>query len=33
MRKPVVLTAHARIRLQDRRIDPKWIEEIILEPD
>ena len=33
MRKPIVLTAHARIRLQDRRIDPKWIEEAVLDPD
>jgi len=33
MMKPVVFTAHARVRLQDRGIDPKWIEESILAPD
>jgi uncharacterized DUF497 family protein len=29
----VTLTAHARIRLRDRRIDPEWIEETIFDPD
>jgi uncharacterized protein YuzE len=33
MKKPIALTAHARIRLQNRRIDPKWIEETILHPE
>jgi hypothetical protein len=33
MQKPLVFTAHARIRLRDRRIDPKWIEETIFAPD
>ena len=33
MKKPVTFTAHARIRLRDRRIDLKWIEEAIFDPD
>jgi uncharacterized DUF497 family protein len=33
MKKPIALTAHARVRLQDRHIDTKWIEEAILDPD
>jgi hypothetical protein len=33
MKKPVVLTAHARVRLRDRGIDPIWIEETVLDPD
>jgi Domain of unknown function (DUF4258) len=33
MKKSVSLTAHARIRLRDRRIDPRWIDETILDPD
>ncbi|WP_414642751.1 DUF4258 domain-containing protein [Bradyrhizobium sp.] len=32
-KKPIGLTAHARVRLRDRGIDPKWIRETILEPD
>ena len=31
--KPIGLTAHAKVRLRDRGIDPKWIREAILEPD
>jgi hypothetical protein len=31
--KKIVFTAHARIRLQDRGIDPRWTEETILKPD
>jgi len=33
MKKPVALTAHARIRLRERGIDPGWIREAILDPD
>jgi hypothetical protein len=33
MKKLIAFTAHARVRLRDRRIDPKWIEETILNPD
>ncbi|WP_454633377.1 DUF4258 domain-containing protein [Bradyrhizobium cenepequi] len=33
MKKPLTLTAHARIRLQERHIDPKWIEEAVANPD
>jgi uncharacterized DUF497 family protein len=33
MPKPVVLTAHAKLRLHGRHIDPKWIEETALHPD
>jgi hypothetical protein len=33
MKKPIALTAHAQIRLQNRRIDPKWVEETILDPE
>jgi uncharacterized DUF497 family protein len=33
MKKSVVLTEHARTRLQERQIDPKWIDETVLEPD
>jgi hypothetical protein len=33
MKKPIALTAHARIRLQNRRIDPKWIEEAVFDPE
>jgi uncharacterized DUF497 family protein len=33
MKKPVALTAHARIRLRDRGIDPKWVDETVLDPD
>jgi hypothetical protein len=33
MKKPIALTAHARIRLQNRRIDPKWIEETVFDPE
>jgi uncharacterized DUF497 family protein len=33
MKKVVTLTEHARVRLQDRGIDPKWIEETVLNPD
>jgi Domain of unknown function (DUF4258) len=32
-KKPVTFTAHARTRLRDRRIDLKWIEEAIFDPD
>jgi uncharacterized DUF497 family protein len=31
--KKLVLTAHARIRLHGRQIDPKWIEETIFDSD
>jgi hypothetical protein len=31
--KKLVLTVHARIRLRDRHIDPKWIEEAVFDPD
>jgi hypothetical protein len=33
MKKPIAFTVHARIRLQDRHIDPKWIEEAVFDPD
>lgn len=33
MAKPLILTAHARARLQLRLIDPKWIEQTVHEPD
>lgn len=33
MKKPVVLTTHARLRSRDRNIDPKWIEEAAREPE
>lgn len=33
MIKPVILTAHARIRLRERDIDPKWVEDTALKPD
>jgi uncharacterized DUF497 family protein len=33
MKKSVALTEHARIRLRERRIDPKWIDETVLDPD
>jgi hypothetical protein len=33
MPKPLVFTAHARIKLRDRCIDPKWIEDTIFGPD
>jgi hypothetical protein len=33
MSKLLVLTAHAAMRLQTRRIDPKWIEDAVLAPD
>jgi hypothetical protein len=31
--KKLVVTAHALIRLRDRRIDPKWIEDTVSNPD
>ena len=33
MKKRVVLTAHAKKRLRDRDIDPKWIDETVLSPE
>jgi uncharacterized DUF497 family protein len=33
MEKALVLTSHARIRLRDRRIDPKWVEDTVRHPD
>ena len=33
MKKPIVLTAHARLRLRERAIDPKWIDETIHDPE
>jgi uncharacterized DUF497 family protein len=33
MKKQVTLTAHARTRLRERDIDPRWIEETVLDPD
>ena len=33
MKKPIVLTAHAKKRLQDRRIDPSWIEATVRAPE
>ena len=33
MAKAIVLTAHAQVRLRDRHIDPKWIEQTVLDPD
>ena len=33
MKKPVVLTAHARLRLRERDIDPKWIDETVRDPE
>ncbi len=33
MKKPIVLTAHARLRLQSRGIDPRWIEMTVREPE
>jgi hypothetical protein len=33
MTKPLTWTSHAKIRLQIRKIDPKWIEETVYEPD
>ncbi|TMJ54104.1 MAG: DUF4258 domain-containing protein [Alphaproteobacteria bacterium] len=33
MPKPCILTVHARVRLQERRIDPKWMEDTVLDPD
>jgi uncharacterized protein YuzE len=31
--KPVILTAHARMRLQDRHIDLRWVEDTVSKPD
>ena len=33
MKKPVILTAHARLRLRERAIDPKWIDETVHTPE
>jgi hypothetical protein len=33
MKKSIAVTAHARVRLRERGIDPKWIEETVLAPD
>ena len=33
MTKPIILTAHARIRLRERDIDPKWVEDTAVKPD
>ena len=33
MKKQVSLTEHARVRLRERRIDPKWIDETVHHPD
>jgi uncharacterized DUF497 family protein len=33
MPKPLVFTAHARIKLRDRRIDPKWMGDTIFGPN
>jgi hypothetical protein len=33
MKKPISLTVHAQIRLRERHIDPKWIEEAVFSPD
>jgi|SRR6185312_9325182 uncharacterized protein YuzE len=32
MKKQVTLTAHARTRLRERGVDPRWIEETVLDP-
>lgn len=31
--KPIVLTAHARLRLQGRGIELKWMEATVREPE
>ena len=31
--KQLVLTAHAQVRLQERRLDPKWVESTARTPD
>jgi uncharacterized DUF497 family protein len=33
MAKRLVWTAHARIRLQERQFDPRWIEDTARNPD
>jgi len=33
MQKSITLTAHARVRLQDRHIDLKWVEDTVSKPD
>ena len=33
MKKQVVLTAHARLRLRERDIDPKLINETVRDPE
>src|SRR4051812_16595721 len=33
MKKPIVLTAHARLRLRERDVDPKWVDETIRDPE
>ena len=32
MKKQVTLTAHARARLRERDIDPRWVEETVRDP-
>jgi hypothetical protein len=31
--KPVILTAHARLRTRDRKLDLEWVERTIRAPD
>jgi hypothetical protein len=33
MKKPVVLTAHPRLRIRDRGIDAGWIDETVHDPE
>jgi uncharacterized DUF497 family protein len=33
MKQLITLTAHARTRLRDRHIEPKWVEDTVLHPD
>lgn len=33
MTKHLVLTAHAQTRLQERRLDPTWVEDTARTPD
>jgi hypothetical protein len=33
MSKRLILTAHAQIRLRERRLDPTWVEDAARNPD
>jgi Domain of unknown function (DUF4258) len=33
MKKPVVFTAHARLRLHERNIEPRWVDEAVHDPE